>query len=176
MRISFYIKLFIAFIVFAVLLLGFTFFAFNNFYNFYNEKKEKDSIENILKHQESSFKEYVKSFDEKMFLLTLKDFIKIEDKQKQLELFKKFLFVNQSVLEFSLISLDAQEIFKVTNSSGNLKIIENEKLQNIYSNSYYNRGLAKIALDQKDSGCLDFSKAGELGLSAAYEAIKEYCQ
>ena len=137
MRISFYIKLFIAFIVFAVLLLGFTFFAFNNFYNFYNEKKEKDSIENILKHQESSFKEYVKSFDEKMFLLTLKDFIKIEDKQKQLELFKKFLFVNQSVLEFSLISLDAQEIFKVTNSSGNLKIIENEKLQNIYLNTYY---------------------------------------
>ena len=52
-------------------------------------KKKKDNIENILKYQEDSFKEYVKSFDEKMFLLTLKDFIKIEDKQKQLEVFKK---------------------------------------------------------------------------------------
>ena len=40
------------------------------------KKKEKDNIENILKYQEDSFKEYVKSFDEKMFLLTLKDFIK----------------------------------------------------------------------------------------------------
>ena len=137
MRVPFYIKLFIAFVIFAILLLGFTYFAFNNFNNLYTEKKEKDNIENILKYQEDSFKEYVKSFDEKMFLLTLKDFIKIEDKQKQLEVFKKFLFVDETILEFSLISLDAQEIFKVTNSSGNLKIIDNEKLQNIYSNSYY---------------------------------------
>ena len=137
MRVPFYIKLFIAFVIFAILLLGFTYFAFNNFNNLYTEKKEKDNIENILKYQEDSFKEYVKSFDEKMFLLTLKDFIKIEDKQKQLEVFKKFLFVDETILEFSLVSLDAQEIFKVTNSSGNLKIIDNEKLQNIYSNSYY---------------------------------------
>ena len=137
MRVPFYIKLFIAFVIFAILLLGFTYFAFNNFNNLYTEKKEKDNIENILKYQEDSFKEYVKSFDEKMFLLTLKDFTKIEDKQKQLEVFKKFLFVDETILEFSLVSLDAQEIFKVTNSSGNLKIIDNEKLQNIYSNSYY---------------------------------------
>ena len=137
MRISFYIKLFIAFIIFAVLLLSFASFAFNNFYNVHNEKKEKENIVNILTHQENSFKNYVKFFDEKIFLLSQGEFLKIEDKEKQLELFKKFLFANQNILEFSLISLDAQEIFKVTNDSGNLKIIENEKLQNIYSNSYY---------------------------------------
>ncbi len=41
--------------------------------------------------------------------------------------------------------------------------------------AYYNRGLAKIHLGQKDNGCLDLSKAGELGHAKAYEVIKEYC-
>ena len=41
--------------------------------------------------------------------------------------------------------------------------------------AYYSRGLAKIGLGQKESGCLDLSKAGELGYSKAYESIKKYC-
>lgn len=41
--------------------------------------------------------------------------------------------------------------------------------------AYYFRGLSKIAINQKDSGCLDLSKAGELGFSYAYESIKEHC-
>jgi len=42
--------------------------------------------------------------------------------------------------------------------------------------AYGGRGLAKILLGQKDSGCLDLSKAGELGYSQAYDAIKQVCQ
>ena len=41
---------------------------------------------------------------------------------------------------------------------------------------YMLRGYAKIKLNQKESGCLDFSKSGELGNKEAYEAIKKYCQ
>jgi tetratricopeptide (TPR) repeat protein len=41
--------------------------------------------------------------------------------------------------------------------------------------AYLLRGLAKIMLRQKDSGCLDFSKAGELGDERAYDMIKKYC-
>ena len=41
--------------------------------------------------------------------------------------------------------------------------------------AYNNRGLTKITSGQKDSGCLDLSKAGELGLVEADETIKEYC-
>jgi len=40
---------------------------------------------------------------------------------------------------------------------------------------YYRRGLSKVFLERIDSGCLDFSKAGELGHKKAYSAIKEYC-
>ena len=137
MRVSFYIKLFFAFIVFAILLLGFSSFAFNNFYEFDKQKKDKENIVNILNHQENSFKSYVKLFDEKLFLLNQKNFLQIEDKEKSLELFKKILFNNENILEFKVISLDAQEIIKVTKDLGNIKIVPEEKLQNIYSNSHY---------------------------------------
>jgi len=44
-----------------------------------------------------------------------------------------------------------------------------------YAAAYLNRGLIKIGLEQKNSGCLDLSKAGELGYAKAYESIKYYC-
>ena len=43
------------------------------------------------------------------------------------------------------------------------------------SNSYIKRGFAKYQMGLKDSACLDFSKAGELGEAKAYDLIKQYC-
>lgn len=42
--------------------------------------------------------------------------------------------------------------------------------------AYYWRGIIKIGLNQRESGCLDLGKSGELGFPLAYEAIKNYCQ
>ncbi len=42
--------------------------------------------------------------------------------------------------------------------------------------AYGGRGLAKILLGQKDSGCLDLSKASKLGYMGAYDVIKKHCQ
>jgi len=44
-----------------------------------------------------------------------------------------------------------------------------------YAEAYYNSGLAKIEWGEKKRGCLDLSRAGELGFDKAYEAIKVYC-
>ncbi len=41
--------------------------------------------------------------------------------------------------------------------------------------AYYGGGVSKIYINQKDSGCLDLSKAGEMGYTDAYDTIKEYC-
>ena len=41
--------------------------------------------------------------------------------------------------------------------------------------AYNNRGLCKIKLGQKDDGCMDLSKAGELGAYSAYDLIKQNC-
>lgn len=42
--------------------------------------------------------------------------------------------------------------------------------------SYYNRGLTKYELGDYRGACLDWSKAGELGLFDAYDLINEYCK
>ena len=42
-------------------------------------------------------------------------------------------------------------------------------------NSYYLRGLAQIKKGNKEKGCKDLSKSGELGNGDAYEAINENC-
>lgn len=41
--------------------------------------------------------------------------------------------------------------------------------------AYYNRGLVLIYLKDKEKGCLDLSKAGELGIKEAYNVINRYC-
>ncbi len=41
---------------------------------------------------------------------------------------------------------------------------------------YYYRGLSKIKTGETKSGCEDLSKAGELGMTGAYDDIKTYCR
>jgi len=41
--------------------------------------------------------------------------------------------------------------------------------------AFSDMGLAKISLGQKDSGCLDLSKAWKLGSPGAYDLIRKYC-
>lgn len=51
------------------------------------------------------------------------------------------------------------------------------KIDPKFSPAYFKRGILRIIhLNQKESGCLDLSKAGELGDSNAYEAIKDLCK
>ncbi len=77
----------------------------------------------------------------------------------------------------------AEDYFKSGNTKYDLKDYKGAiqdytkaiELNPKYADAYYNRGIAKIELGQKDNGCLDFSKAGELGHAEAYESIKEYC-
>ena len=42
--------------------------------------------------------------------------------------------------------------------------------------AYFNRGLVLIYLKDKEKGCIDLSRAGELGVSDAYSVIKRYCE
>lgn len=44
------------------------------------------------------------------------------------------------------------------------------------SEYYFERGKLKIILGQKESACIDFSKAGKLGRKEAFAEIKKYCK
>ena len=43
------------------------------------------------------------------------------------------------------------------------------------ANAYYKRGLSKLFLKEKNSGCSNLNKAMELGSKEAVEIIKKYC-
>ena len=42
--------------------------------------------------------------------------------------------------------------------------------------AYFNRGLVLIYLKDKEKGCIDLSRAGELGETGAYDVISRYCE
>ena len=43
-----------------------------------------------------------------------------------------------------------------------------------FAEAYYNRGLIQIYMKDTRKGCLDISKAGELGINEAYEVLRNY--
>ncbi|MFI3279944.1 MAG: tetratricopeptide repeat protein [Rikenellaceae bacterium] len=43
-----------------------------------------------------------------------------------------------------------------------------------FAEAYYNRGVIQIYMKDTRKGCIDISKAGELGITQAYEILKEY--
>lgn len=50
------------------------------------------------------------------------------------------------------------------------------KLNPEMSNPYFFKGRASYELGNKDSACMNWSKAGELGKSEAYDYIRKYCK
>ena len=65
-------------------------------------------------------------------------------------------------------------------SSEHIASIENyTKAISLYpymGDAYFNRGLVLIYLKDKEKGCIDLSRAGELGVQDAYGVIKKYCE
>ncbi len=49
------------------------------------------------------------------------------------------------------------------------------KLYPWMGDAYFNRGLVLIYLKDKEKGCIDLSRAGELGVEGAYGVITRYC-
>lgn len=50
------------------------------------------------------------------------------------------------------------------------------ELNPAFAEAYYNRGIIQLFMKDTRKGCLDLSKAGELGILEAYEVLKRYAQ
>ena len=70
----------------------------------------------------------------------------------------------------NLYCLSSEHINSIDNYS---KAIE---LYPYMGDAYFNRGLVLIYLKDKEKGCIDLSRAGELGVADAYGVIKKYCE
>jgi len=88
----------------------------------------------------------------------------------------KSLEINPNEVEVYYLRGHAKFLLK-ENEEAILDLNTAIKLDSIYIDAYYVRGIIRITfLKQKEGGCLDLSKAGELGKEEAYEAIKRFCQ
>jgi tetratricopeptide (TPR) repeat protein len=108
--------------------------------------------------------------------------------------------INQAMEDFNL----AIEVYKLEISNNSQSDFEKDQISDIYvdrgnhffhssqyeeaineyslaiqyyenSLAYFNRGISYVLTNKLDLGCLDFSKAGELGLEEAYTEIKKSC-
>ncbi len=70
----------------------------------------------------------------------------------------------------NLYCLSAEHINSIENYT---KAIE---LYPYMGDAYFNRGLVLVYLKDKEKGCIDLSRAGELGVQDAYGVIKKYCE
>ncbi|MBQ8855111.1 MAG: tetratricopeptide repeat protein, partial [Bacteroidales bacterium] len=92
----------------------------------------------------------------------------IEDMKAAAEIIKDIPYVYYNL--GNLYCLSSEHINSIDNYT---KAIE---LYPYMGDAYFNRGLVLIYLKDKEKGCIDLSRAGELGVEDAYGVIKKYCE
>ena len=92
----------------------------------------------------------------------------IEDMQKAAELVPNLPYAYYNL--GNLYCLSSELINSIDNYT---KAID---LYPYMGDAYFNRGLVLIYLKDKEKGCIDLSRAGELGVQDAYGVIKKYCE
>ena len=70
----------------------------------------------------------------------------------------------------NLLCLSGEMVSSIDNYS------EAIRLHPVMGDAYFNRGLVLIYLKDKEKGCIDLSRAGELGVGDAYSVIDKYCK
>lgn len=101
--------------------------------------------------------------------------VRLEDDRGAIEDFTKGIFVdpNEVDLLYALSGFSKNSIGDYFSATLDFsKAIEMNPKEGHY---YSGRGISRIGNNQKSEGCLDFSKAGELGYELTYESIKEFC-
>ena len=92
----------------------------------------------------------------------------VEDMKAAAEIMKDMPYVYYNL--GNLYCLSSEHINSIDNYT---KAIE---LYPYMGDAYFNRGLVLIYLKDKEKGCIDLSRAGELGVQDAYGVIKKYCE
>ena len=91
----------------------------------------------------------------------------IHDMTKAVSLKSDFPFAYYNLGNLYCLSGDLPESIQQYNKA--------VQLYPAFGEAYYNRGLVLIYLKDNEKGCIDLSKAGELGIQEAYNVIKKYC-
>lgn len=97
-----------------------------------------------------------------------KDFSHVIDEYREcvrLEPRNKYVLFN-----LGNVLIEAGEFGAAIDAFSNAIVVSNN-----FGIAYYNRGLTYLYIGEKNEGCANLSKAGELGVAKAYETIKKLC-
>lgn len=124
----------------------------------------------VLKHELGDYRGAIRDYS-KASELSVKQHVGL-DSEVRWQLYKYYGGAFRKLGKF-------QEAIKNYNIS--LKLLENKYqdsplLFNLLSDViFFNRGICYLEIDKINEACLDFSKAGELGIMDSYDIIREYC-
>jgi tetratricopeptide (TPR) repeat protein len=92
----------------------------------------------------------------------------LRDMKKAEALMPDFPYIHYNLGNLYCLSRDLPESIRQYNTA--------IRLYPYLGEAYYNRGLVLIFLKDKEKGCIDISKAGELGITDAYNVINRFCK
>ena len=145
----------------------------------YNSKNYPEAISDLTKFLENSPDENVES----AFLLRASSKNLVGDYRGALSdynvLIDFILQTNSEAKEVAVVYLDRGTVKSYLKDfeGAEQDFSDAIRLRNNYAEAFFNRGIIRASfLDKVELGCLDYSRAGELGIAKAYEQIKEYCK
>jgi tetratricopeptide (TPR) repeat protein len=129
---------------------------------------------------------FVDQFNNESNAVSLKMGNRIDSKNEQVKSVN--YFYNDAIDTYKGIAIELPELAVIPYNIGNtyilteeLDLASNEFTKAItidprFSEAWFNRGLIKLIKGEKQNGCADISKAGELGQNQAYSIIQKFCK
>lgn len=100
--------------------------------------------------------------------------VKILDYEEIIEDYQSILYMNPNFI-FAWFNMANTKVKKRDYLGAINDYSKAITLEPDFSEAYFNRGLTRIYMNDLEGGALDLSRAGELGLTEAYNVIKRYC-
>ncbi len=95
---------------------------------------------------------------------------------------------NEAIDKLKDIEIELPDLAVIPYNIGNTYLLTEElelavneyskaiRIEPRFSEAWFNRGLVRLIKGDKQNGCVDISKAGELGLNQAYSLIQKFCK
>jgi tetratricopeptide (TPR) repeat protein len=100
--------------------------------------------------------------------------VKILDYEDIIQDYESILYMNPNFI-FAWFNMANTKVKKRDYANAVKDYTKAISLEPDFGEAYFNRGLTRIFLNDLEGGALDLSRAGELGLTEAYNVIKRYC-
>jgi tetratricopeptide (TPR) repeat protein len=161
---------------------------FNSALNYFNKAIELDPNNAFYYLNRSALQsemiDFIASVENNVQVLALDN---VSTTRTRLQQDMKMYDYNEAIADLNKAAMLMPDLAYIYYNLGNLRCLSDAipeaignytqaiQLYPYMGEAYYNRGLVHIYMREVEKGCLDISKAGELGVEDAYSVIKKYC-